>query len=339
MNRLDRALGIVLMLRSGKAVSASELARRFEVSPRTIYRDIETLGAVGVPVYAEVGREGGFRLLEGYFLPPVAFSIGEATSLVVGVALLQRLHAKPFEAELETAQHKLLAAVPDHLRAVLAQVQRLVGFEDVPHDSFHPERPAADPLESAEVSESQVITTFLQAILTRHAVQMDYRSPYGRGRESRVLAPCGILGDRNRWYLVGSSIERTRPPRLWRADRVISITPHPAQVHMPASFDIHHLLGRKWLAEAMARWIEEAPVVIRMRRAQADRLKQDWYYRHARFADVSAQEVIMTFGESDRQMVFELLRWLGPGAVLLEPKAWRAAFAAEMRTLLAAYET
>lgn len=339
MNRLDRALGIVLMLRSGKTISASELARRFEVSPRTIYRDIETLGAVGVPVYAEIGRDGGFRLLEGYFLPPVAFSIGEATSLVVGVALLQRLHAKPFEAELETAQHKLLAAVPDHLRAVLAQVQRLVGFEDVPHDSFHPERPAAEPVESTTLSESQVITTFLQAIMAHQAIKLDYRSPYGRGRESHVLAPCGILGDRNRWYLVGSNSERDRPPRLWRADRVISIAPHPAQVNIPASFDIHHLLGRKWLTEAMARWIEEALVVIRMQRAQADRLKQDWYYRHARFEDVSAQEATMTFGESNRQMVFELLRWLGPGAVLLAPEAWRAAFAAEMRVLLTAYET
>lgn len=339
MNRLDRSLGIVLMLRSGKTVSASELARRFEVSPRTIYRDIETLGAVGVPVYAEIGRDGGFRLLDGYFLPPVAFSIGEATSLVVGVALLQRLHAKPFESELESAQHKLLAAVPDHLRSVLAQVQRLVGFEDVPHDSFHPERPAAEPVESAELSESQVITTFLQAIIARHAVKIDYRSPYSRERESQALAPYGILGDRNRWYLVGRSIERDRPPRLWRADRVISITPHPSQVNMPASFDIHHLLGRKWLAEAMAQWIEEAPVVIRMRPAQADRLKQDWYYRHARFEDVSTQEVIMTFGERDRQMVFELLRWLGPGAALLAPEAWRAAFAAEMRALLTAYET
>ena len=56
MNRLDRALGILLLLRGGKTISASELARRFEVSTRTIYRDVETLGAVGVPVYAEPDR-------------------------------------------------------------------------------------------------------------------------------------------------------------------------------------------------------------------------------------------------------------------------------------------
>src|SRR5690348_4216047 len=102
MNRFDRALAILLLLRSGKTLSAPELARRLEVSTRTIYRDIETLSTVGVPVYAETGREGGFRLLEGYFLPPIAFSVGEATSLITGLAMLERLRARPFATELDS---------------------------------------------------------------------------------------------------------------------------------------------------------------------------------------------------------------------------------------------
>jgi predicted DNA-binding transcriptional regulator YafY len=92
MNRFDRALAILLLLRSGKTWSAPNLACRLEVSTRTIYRDIETLSAVGVPVYAEAGPEGGYRLVEGYFLPPIAFTVGEATSLLTGLALLDRLH-------------------------------------------------------------------------------------------------------------------------------------------------------------------------------------------------------------------------------------------------------
>ncbi len=99
MNRFDRALAILLLLRSGKTLSATDLARRFEVSTRTIYRDIETLSAVGVPVYAEMGRDGGFRLLPGYFLPPVMFSVGEAISLLLGLTLLRSLRATPFAAE------------------------------------------------------------------------------------------------------------------------------------------------------------------------------------------------------------------------------------------------
>jgi predicted DNA-binding transcriptional regulator YafY len=61
MNRFDRMLGILLHLRGGQAVSALALARHFEVSRRTIYRDVEALSALGVPVYARRGHEGGFQ--------------------------------------------------------------------------------------------------------------------------------------------------------------------------------------------------------------------------------------------------------------------------------------
>src|SRR5262245_60043633 len=119
MNRIDRALGILLRLRAGRAVSAAELARRFEVSRRTIYRDVAALAELGVPVYAEMGRMGGFRLLEGYFLPPVTFTEGEAISLLLGLAILGRLRARPFAADQDSAGQKLLAAVPRALRAGL----------------------------------------------------------------------------------------------------------------------------------------------------------------------------------------------------------------------------
>src|SRR5260370_8101601 len=70
MRRFDRILGILLFLRSKQAVSASELARHFEVSTRTIYRDLETLSALGVPLYAELGRHGGFGFCQYIFVLP-----------------------------------------------------------------------------------------------------------------------------------------------------------------------------------------------------------------------------------------------------------------------------
>ncbi len=196
MNRLDRALGILLVLRGGKTFSAPELSRRFEVSTRTIYRDIETLCAVGVPIYAEIGRAGGFRLVEGYFLPPVMFSVGEAVSLLLGLALMRSLRARPFAAEIETADQKLLAAVPEQLRAVLAKTQQIIGFERMPADIFHPERSAphrSTGASDAESREGMVISAFLQAVFDRKTVALDYRSPYGARTElARMM--CGSGG-------------------------------------------------------------------------------------------------------------------------------------------------
>src|SRR5687767_1906482 len=121
MRRTDRLLGIMLKLRAGRVVTAAELARQFEVSQRTVYRDMETLSVLGVPVYAEQGRRGGFRLLEGYFLPAISFSQAEAVSLVLGLTVLERMRSRPFTAGLETASAKLLAAMPQHLSERLAE--------------------------------------------------------------------------------------------------------------------------------------------------------------------------------------------------------------------------
>lgn len=330
---------MLLYLRSQKSVSALKLAETFEVSRRTIYRDLETLSALGVPVYAERGREGGFQLLEGYFLPPLMFTTGEAVSLLLGLALLKNLRASPFEIELETARRKLLAAIPGRLNTILAEAQKLIGFEPPAGDIFHPEPVApSPPAGETPLSESQVITIFLQAILDSRAVLMRYQSPYGRPAKQIMAQPLGMFWDRNRWYLVGAR-ERLDPElRVWRADRVIKIRPEQETGQPPAAFDVQALLGRNWLEAAMARWRREAPVRLRLTPAQAERLRQDWYYRHADYTTLDAGQVIMTFGEDRRELVFELLRWLGPGAELLEPQAWRGRLREELKEMLALYE-
>jgi predicted DNA-binding transcriptional regulator YafY len=124
MKELDRTLGILLLLRGGRSVSATELAGRFEVSTRTIYRDIETLSALGVPVVAEMGRTGGFKLRDGYFLPPVTLGPEEAVSLLLGVILMRRLRVAPFPKEADFAERKLLAALPPETREAMERASR-----------------------------------------------------------------------------------------------------------------------------------------------------------------------------------------------------------------------
>lgn len=330
MNRIDRALGILLSLRSGATLSAAELGRRFEVSPRTIYRDVETLASVGVPVYAELGRGGGYRLVEGFFLPPVAFSTGEATALLVGLSLLRRLRATPFAAELESARRKLLAALPEEMREALDQADARFGFEELPVDLLHPEPDEPDERGSPDAREAAALSIFLRSLLVRAAVEITYRSPYGSEPARFELVPAGLVWDRDRWYLVGSS-QPGDELRLWRADRIITI--RLGQARAGPAFDVRRLLGRRWLAAAMARWAEESPVVLRLTAAQAERLQRDWYYGHSRFEPDADGRVVVSFGECDRDVVLALVRWLGPGAELLEPRAWRAALRDELAAL------
>ncbi|RFS15635.1 YafY family protein [Emticicia sp. C21] len=81
MNRIDRLMAIVTTLQSRKFVSAESISERFEISVRTVYRDIKALGELGIPVSFE--NQKGYFIVPGYFLPPVAFSIEEANALLL----------------------------------------------------------------------------------------------------------------------------------------------------------------------------------------------------------------------------------------------------------------
>ena len=342
MNRFDRILGILLFLRSRPSVSATDLARHFEVSTRTLYRDVETLSALGVPVYAERGRKGGFRLLEDYFLPPLMFTPSEAITLLVGLTLQRSLQAPLFPCETEMAEKKLLAALPERLRVLLAKAEKILGFEKVPHDMFHPEPTNPSPLldergEQVLPRESANINTFFQALLAGQQVHLQYSSPYQGHSYDVRLTPLGLLWDRDYWYLVGRQQDQTQTLKLWRADRVIHLS---AQQHIAVAqpeFDIREFLGRAWIVPAMEQWREQAPVKISLSSAQATRLQQDWYYCYAHFEPSGEGQVVMTFGESNPAIVLELLRWLGPGAELIEPRAWREKIREELQQMLAYY--
>jgi predicted DNA-binding transcriptional regulator YafY len=336
VNRFERALGILLLLRGGKRMTATELARRFEVSPRTIYRDVDALGELGVPVIAETGRNGGFRLQEGYFLPPVMFSSGEAVSLLLGASMLRGLRVRPFAAELDSGEEKLLAAMPPSLRAVLADASSVVGFERVGGDAFHtprPEMPAAEERDTAR--EGQVVEAFLQAVLHRRSVSLRYRSPYRKRETVRTVSPLGMIADRDLWYLVGRPAGEGGEPRLWRADRVREIRAQTRPAEHDPSFDVRQLLDRAWLGAAMVDWTRESRVTIRLGEAQVRRLRGDWYYGRATFAPAADGRFEMTFGQDDPAVVFELMRWLGPGAELIEPAIWREDLRAELAEMLA----
>lgn len=347
MKELDRILGILLALQSRRSVRARQLAEQFAVSTRTIYRDLQTLSLLGIPVYAERGRKGGIRLLEGYFLPPLMFTQGEAIALLLGLKLLRSLRVVPFQGEVDTASHKLLAAVPDHLRATLARLDRVLGVERGHLDLFHtePDESPGDMGDMGDVGdmgdmgdvphEGAVVTRFLQAKLAHAAVRLSYKSPYHDAPSVTDAHPLGLFLDRDRWYLIGDALASTPRRRIWRADRVLAVDLAEGEQADAASadFDVSELLGHAWLETAMRTWRSNAPVRLRITPEQARRLRHDWYYRFAHYDDAGNGSVVMTFGERDPELVLPLLRWLGPGATLLSPAPWRDILAGQLSAM------
>lgn len=331
VTRLDRALGVLLLLSQGRPWTAARLAQHFEVTERTIYRDIELLGELGVPVVGERGAGGGYRLLEGFVLPPLNLTRREAIALVLGVTILHSLNTTPFRAALETAEGKLLSALPGDVRRVLARARELIAFERVAEDTFHRERTPPQP-----GIEAEAVDAYVQAILDGVSVRVAYASPYRAGPETLDVVPLGLLWDRDRWYLVADA-QGEPETRMLRADRVTAIHAVRRLERAPAD-DVRALLGRSWLGGAMRRWIEAAPEPVRLRLTpeQAERLRRDWFYGRARFELVDGEHRV-TYAEASRERVFELVRWLGPGAELLEPAAWREALREQFASLAVVY--
>src|SRR5690606_7086866 len=105
--RFDRVVSILIQLQSKRIVKAQELAERFEVSLRTIYRDIRTLEASGVPIYSEAGI--GYSLMDGYRMPPVMFTQEETASFVAAEKLMQKFTDKAIRRDFASAMYKLKA--------------------------------------------------------------------------------------------------------------------------------------------------------------------------------------------------------------------------------------
>lgn len=106
MNRMDRLTAILLLLQ-GRKRTAGEIARRFEVSRRTILRDIDALCEMGIPIVADLGASGGYSLPPDYSLPPLALTLHEALLLRLALSSLSQLSETPFKQERESLLAKV----------------------------------------------------------------------------------------------------------------------------------------------------------------------------------------------------------------------------------------
>src|SRR5579871_578998 len=203
MNRMDRLFAILLQLQARGQQRAQDLAAGFEVSIRTIYRDMQALSEAGVPVIALPGQ--GYGLQEGYFLPPLMFTALEAGALSLGAEYVAQTLDAPFRAAAESAQAKLANALTAEGRRDLQQLQESMRFIQPQHEPTH-----------ARLRELR------EAILGRKVLRITYHA-YGRpAAEDRDVEPYGLIHFGRSWQLLAYC--RTRQaPRMFRLDRIDAV--------------------------------------------------------------------------------------------------------------------
>ncbi|MET9413947.1 WYL domain-containing protein [Streptomyces klenkii] len=252
----DRLLAILLLLQTRGRVPARELADRLEVSVRTVYRDVESLSAAGVPVYAERGRHGGIALLPGYRTDVTGLTADEARALFV-LSTRSTLADLGLDGAFGSALRKVMAALPAPHRPVAEATSRRILVDPVRWLGG----PAAAP--AVDVGELQ------SAVLADRRLRLRYRHGGQEAPRTYTVDPYGLVAKAGVWYLVA---DRRARPQLFRADRVAAVTVTGDAVRRRAGVE----LADAW--EVLRREVEQRPAGLRVT-ATVRRSRLDMFLR------------------------------------------------------------
>ncbi|GLW06514.1 transcriptional regulator [Microtetraspora sp. NBRC 13810] len=219
---VTRVLALLELLQARPGLTGPELAARLEVDERTVRRYAVRLAELGVPVEAERGRYGGYRLLPGYRLPPLMFGDDEAAAVVLGLMAGRRTGLAVGEAATESALAKLQRVLPVALR------ERVLALAETVEVTSGGTGGRAAP-------RAGMLLPLAEAARRRRRVRLGYRS-FGGAAGERDLDPYGLVLHSGRWYVTGHD-HRRGEVRTFRVDRVVSVEVGEEEFAVPGEFD------------------------------------------------------------------------------------------------------
>lgn len=201
--RFDRIVAILIQLQSKKIVKAQELADRFDCSLRTIYRDIRTLEASGVPIYSEAGV--GYALMDGYRLPPVMFTREEVSSFIAAEKLMQKFTDPTLGTHYSSAMYKLKSVLRSTDKDYLSNIESRIVMQ------------TAEPMFND--NSPNTLAVLFEGIAEKKQISLSYKT-FGKDElTDRNLEPVGVFHDNNNWYFLGYCHLR-QDYRQFRTDRI-----------------------------------------------------------------------------------------------------------------------
>ena len=203
MNRLTRITAILIQLQSKKIVTAKEIAERFEISLRTVYRDIKTLQDAGVPIGSENGV--GYFIVDGYRLPPISLTEEEANSLIVSEVFIKNQGDKSLSKNFNSLLFKIKATLKNFQKENV----ELLSTRTL---NFH----------KADIIESNWLSDIQNAISSKTQVNISYNSLYKEELTKRNIEPQAIYFTNNVWIVIAFCHLRDEL-REFRLDRIIHL--------------------------------------------------------------------------------------------------------------------
>ncbi len=257
MNRIDRISAILILLQTKKIIKSYEIADRFNISIRTVYRDIRALEEAGIPVGAEAGT--GYFLCEGYHLPPVMFTKEEASSLLTAEKLVEKFT--------DTSVNKYYKSALDKIKSVLSGKEK----DFLENLDSHIKILYAEPTPREDLP-NNFLTDIQRALAQKQAVIIDYLALYNdKITKNRVIEPIGLCYYGFAWHLIGFCKLRN-DYRDFRMDRIMNLTVTDKKYNIKDKKTI------KQYWEELERTTELEPVVVRFDKSIKSYLDRPKYY-------------------------------------------------------------
>jgi predicted DNA-binding transcriptional regulator YafY len=307
-------MAMVVRLQSRRVVRAEDLAADFEISVRTVYRDLSALGEAGIPIVAEAGI--GYSLVKGYHLPPVMFTPEEASALSIGGKLVENLTDASLRKQMDSALLKIRSVLPrdrqdylDRLERSTAVVSR--GLTPIPRLS------------------SEALIPIQRALAQRRVLAMDYQGIQRKVLTRRQVEPLGLVYYADNWHLIAYCRLR-RDVRDFRTDRICKLQVQNEFFSGHADFSLARYL------EAASQQGKFETATVRFKPEVIERVRREWFCRLVEERNESDGIVVTLLAYS--------LEWLagwvfsfGSMAEVLGPSRLRQLVAAEAETLAAKY--
>jgi predicted DNA-binding transcriptional regulator YafY len=236
-----RVLAMLELLQAHRRMTVGALAERLAVDERTVRRYATTLADLGIPVTAERGRYGGYRLAPGFKLPPLMLTDDEAVAVALGLIAADRIGLTAEAPAAAAAYAKIGRVLPAALSGRLAALRETLGFTM---------RPAGDH----DTPDSGTLLRLGAATRAHERLTLTYRTRLDRVGD-RDFDPYGLVFHAGRWYAVGLD-HGSGEVRSLRADRIVAITPTGRAFRPPPDFDAVAHLNRQWATRAY-RWTVE----------------------------------------------------------------------------------
>lgn len=300
MNRFDRITAILIQLQSKKVVKAQDLADRFDISLRTVYRDIRTLEEAGVPLYGEAGV--GYSIVDGYRLPPIMFTQEEAMAFLTADKLMEKFTDSSLQKNFSSAMYKVKSVLRGSEKDLVENLEEQIIVKNRVRNNTPP---------------GNILDVLLKAIAEKKNVKMVYRAFGNEDNSERIIEPIGIFHEHENWYTIGYCHLRDAY-RQFRADRIIDI-----RLTDESQKERTSLKEFQALREDMKASLTLQKTIIRVDKSIALYLQEHRHYHGFVSEIITEDHVEMTFLT---QSIEHFARWFimfADQAEIIEPQSLR----------------